>query len=75
MVDRKERQCFGALEVPGRNQSVAGLAGRVDVALAQEPAELRVIEGGVEISGEDEGNVTGRRQCRQLTPPPGRGGR
>ena len=41
----------------------------------QEPAKLRVIEGGVEVSGENARTVTGRRQRGQLTAPPGRGAR
>ena len=64
----------GRVVVPGEDQPVAGLASGVGVAAAQEPAELRVIEGGVEVSGEDERTVTGRRQRGQLTAPPGGGG-
>jgi len=73
VVDCEQGQPPGALWSPGGGQPVACLAGRVEVAAAQEPAELRVIEGGVEVSGEDARTVTGRGQRGQLTAPPGRG--
>src|SRR5258708_7185198 len=75
VVDGEQSQAPAGLWSPGRGQPVAGLAGRVQVAAAQEPAELRVIGGGVEVSGEDARTVTGRGQRGQLTAPPGRGGR
>jgi hypothetical protein len=59
---------------PGKGQPVAHLAGGVHVAAAQELAEQCVIEGGVEVAGQDARAVTRRGQRGQLTAPPGRGG-
>ena len=52
------------------------LAGGVDVPQPQQVAEVRVIRGGVEVPGQHPrgfgARIRGRRQDRQLLPPPGR---
>src|SRR5258708_24766629 len=53
VVERKQGRAAAWLRSPRGDQAVADLARRVYVAEAQEPAELRVIEGGVVVAREN----------------------
>ena len=70
VVDREQGRTAAWLWPPGGDQPVADLAGGVHVAEVQEPAELRVIKGGVVVTGEHHRRVTRRRQRSQFTAPP-----
>jgi hypothetical protein len=82
VVEREQRRPSAGLWPPGGDQTLAHLAGRVDVAEAQQPAELCVIFGGVEVPGQHDRRIAGRWQRGELGSPargrgqvPGRHGR
>lgn len=70
MVDRHQAPGEDLAARPGRLQALPGCRTRIPVAAADEVAELRLVEAGVEVSAQDPGNPTAaRRQALQPFPP------
>ena len=70
VVDGQQAAMAGP-RCPGRQQAVASLAGGVRVTLLQQQAELRVVQGRVEIPGQDRRRFARRRKQRELGAPAG----